>query len=193
MTSQRELHQTRDRKDDPRSHSSRQLLLYSNRVVRAFKVSVHAFFRAAKLITCYRLSRLVVPGQRISNRRCRAERASAERERESADLVPVVVAKVIRLSSTCQKFVTGKCARQVRRRDGSVVCSFSHSHLRVCVAQRARLLSYYTSRVRGRLLRERRQPPRQLTHSGVFCIFFSKSNIFATKRATRTFKVAFES
>ena len=97
-TSQRELNQTRDRKDDPRSHSSKQLLLYSNRVLSAFKVSVHAFFRAAKLITRYRLSRLVVPGQRISNRPSPAERASAERE--SADLVPVVVAKVIRLSLT---------------------------------------------------------------------------------------------
>ena len=83
-TSQRELHQTRDREADLRSYSLRHILLHSDRVLIAFKVSVHAFFRAARLITRYRLSRLVVPGQQILNRRTRAERASAERERERA-------------------------------------------------------------------------------------------------------------
>ena len=65
---------------------------------------MHAFFRAAKIIMRYRLSRLVVPGQRISNRRSRAERSSAERER--AETGARSRRQGHSLSSTCQKFAT---------------------------------------------------------------------------------------
>ena len=46
-----------------------------------------------------------------------------------------------------QKFITGKCARQVRRRHGSVVCSLSRAHLRLCVSRSERDCSITTRAV----------------------------------------------
>ena len=53
--------------------------------------------------------------------------------------------------------------------------------------------SSLTSQTILRRLRDTREHSAPAAHSEGFCIFFSISNIFATKRATGTYKIAFES